>query len=252
MLALTSAGAGVVWIIQGYRSRLAIDHLSDLAIVASLTARQLERQDARPEEIGAFVDNQLVSAQTQDVRILVLDSDGWVLVERPALPGQEPLFVGHQLEMPTPSSLPYVSRDRRTFLVSRTTIWTSSTGPLHRPFILVTAGGPAPAPPPDLRPDAVERFLARQPAYRIALAVPQHNLAAAWRELLPGLGVAAAIALAASVAAAFWLSRSITRPLRQITRAADGIARGDLRQQIPVRGSDEVAQLARSFNSMSQ
>jgi signal transduction histidine kinase len=37
-----------------------------------------------------------------------------------------------------------------------------------------------------------------------------------------------------------------------MTRAAEDMARGDLRQQIPVQGSDEVAQLATSFNRMSQ
>jgi signal transduction histidine kinase len=40
--------------------------------------------------------------------------------------------------------------------------------------------------------------------------------------------------------------------VRQITRAAEGIARGDLRQTIPVRGRDEVANLAHAFNTMSQ
>ena len=84
------------------------------------------------------------------------------------------------------------------------------------------------------------------------LAIPERSLADAWRELLPGLALAALIAIPVSIGVALLLSRSITRPLRRITRAAEAMARGDLRQEIPVRGSDEVAHLATSFNRMSR
>ena len=60
----------------------------------------------------------------------------------------------------------------------------------------------------------------------------------------------AIVALLVILAAAL-IARRITRPVRQITRAAEGIAAGKLEQQIPVRTNDEVGRLARAFNEMS-
>ncbi len=48
-----------------------------------------------------------------------------------------------------------------------------------------------------------------------------------------------------------WISGSITRPLRALSRAATQIARGDLEARIPdVKTADEVGTLADSFNTM--
>jgi signal transduction histidine kinase len=48
------------------------------------------------------------------------------------------------------------------------------------------------------------------------------------------------------------LARTLTRPLLELTRAAQNIARGQLEQQVQVRSSDEIGQLASAFNTMSQ
>ncbi|MBI4286928.1 MAG: HAMP domain-containing protein [Chloroflexi bacterium] len=53
------------------------------------------------------------------------------------------------------------------------------------------------------------------------------------------------------ILAAALIGRMITRPLKQMTRAAQGIASGQLEQQIQVRTGDELGQLARAFNEMS-
>ncbi|MBN1400718.1 MAG: HAMP domain-containing protein [Anaerolineae bacterium] len=47
------------------------------------------------------------------------------------------------------------------------------------------------------------------------------------------------------------LSRSLTRPLRELTAATRAMSSGDLAQQIPVRSRDELGELTRSFNQMS-
>lgn len=65
--------------------------------------------------------------------------------------------------------------------------------------------------------------------------------------LLAGL---AAIALAAILA--LLLVRSITAPLRDLTYAAQRLAQGELSHRVPVRGSDEVAGVARAFNAMAE
>jgi signal transduction histidine kinase len=47
------------------------------------------------------------------------------------------------------------------------------------------------------------------------------------------------------------LSRTLTRPIRELTRATHAIAQGDLSAQVPVRSRDELGELAQSFNRMS-
>jgi len=47
-----------------------------------------------------------------------------------------------------------------------------------------------------------------------------------------------------------YLSRSVARPVRRVAAAADRLAGGDLGARVPVRGRDELADLARSFNAM--
>jgi signal transduction histidine kinase len=48
-----------------------------------------------------------------------------------------------------------------------------------------------------------------------------------------------------------FLSRNISNPLRELTKATHAIANGDLGQQVPVRSRDEIGELAQSFNKMS-
>lgn len=49
----------------------------------------------------------------------------------------------------------------------------------------------------------------------------------------------------------YFLSGNITRPLRQLSQAAEKIRQGDLKQEVAVTGQDEVGQLAEVFNQMS-
>lgn len=67
------------------------------------------------------------------------------------------------------------------------------------------------------------------------------------------LTIITAIAIVALllIMAAALIAILITRPVRQITKAAEGIASGKLDQQIPVRSKDEIGRLGRAFNDMS-
>ena len=47
------------------------------------------------------------------------------------------------------------------------------------------------------------------------------------------------------------LSRTITRPIRELTKATHEMADGKLGQQVPVRSCDEIGELASSFNKMN-
>ncbi len=60
----------------------------------------------------------------------------------------------------------------------------------------------------------------------------------------------AALVFAACLLAMIPLARFTTRPISELSRAALGIADGDLRQDVQRSGNDEVADLARSFGRM--
>jgi len=69
------------------------------------------------------------------------------------------------------------------------------------------------------------------------------NTASLWA----GLG-----ATAVALVLAIFLVRSITAPLRDLTRATQALAQGDLYHRVAIRGRDEIAELGRAFNAMAQ
>jgi two-component system, OmpR family, phosphate regulon sensor histidine kinase PhoR len=66
--------------------------------------------------------------------------------------------------------------------------------------------------------------------------------------ILSGIAIAALL----FIVAAALITRMITRPVRQITKAAESIASGNLEQIIPTRTYDEIGRLGHAFNDMSQ
>ncbi|SCL35422.1 two-component system, OmpR family, sensor histidine kinase BaeS [Micromonospora rhizosphaerae] len=66
----------------------------------------------------------------------------------------------------------------------------------------------------------------------------------------PLLAAAVGVAAVAVIGTAL-LSRRVLRPIDTLTAAAQRLGRGDLTGRVPVRGNDELAELARSFNRMA-
>jgi two-component system OmpR family sensor kinase/two-component system sensor histidine kinase BaeS len=66
------------------------------------------------------------------------------------------------------------------------------------------------------------------------------------------LWIGALAALGAALIIGGLLFRSIIAPIHRLTAASQAIAEGDLSARAVVRGEDEVAQLARSFNQMAE
>lgn len=67
--------------------------------------------------------------------------------------------------------------------------------------------------------------------------------------LLP-LSLAAIAGMLGALLATAFLSRSIARPITQLTRAADAVTAGNLNRRVAGEGDDEVGRLIQSFNTM--
>lgn len=80
--------------------------------------------------------------------------------------------------------------------------------------------------------------------------VPRDAALAPARGFLRQLLALAALLLVAGAVVTYALSRRVTRPLDQLTAAAEGLSGGDLEREVPVRRRDEVGRLARAFDLM--
>ncbi|WP_426755556.1 methyl-accepting chemotaxis protein [Myxococcus sp. Y35] len=66
------------------------------------------------------------------------------------------------------------------------------------------------------------------------------------------LGIGTALGLLIVGAGSYIITRGITTPLRALMEGAEQLGRGKLDHRIPVKGSDETAELARAFNDMAE
>jgi len=69
--------------------------------------------------------------------------------------------------------------------------------------------------------------------------------------VVPAFYIYAAGVIALAVLLAFLLSRTLTRPIRDLTAATRAVSEGRLTHEVPVRSRDELGQLASSFNRMN-
>ncbi len=85
----------------------------------------------------------------------------------------------------------------------------------------------------------------------IAVEFPRDLVLARTRSLLRWFAVLALVVVALGATAGWALSRRLTRPLRELTLAADGIAAGDYARRPAVAGDDEMGRLAEAFRIMA-
>lgn len=93
--------------------------------------------------------------------------------------------------------------------------------------------------------------LDEQPRATLGVISPQARIDAANRAAMRRLliGLIASLVLVACVA--YVEGYAIVRTIRRLVDAARAIARGDLKQRVPVQGRDELALLGRTFNQMA-
>ena len=85
----------------------------------------------------------------------------------------------------------------------------------------------------------------------VTIEIPRRIAIAPARQFLYGALVIAVLMIALGAIAAWAMSRSITRPLDDIARAARGIAEGDYSRRTTVKAESELGMLAASFDAMA-
>ena len=234
VVVLALAGAVFVVARRGDQRQQELDH-----ITANATAIQREfilRQEVRGDsvsDLAQFVDG---AADAYDVRALMVDSSGRVFADSAGeLEGARIAFEGSAM------SKVVVSGDSAAYVT-----WRPAEGSPGSGLVLLgTPDLPLPA-------RGFEEFTFAQPRYSLLLAVSEDTLARAWLELLPEMGLAAAIAMPVAILLAVLIARYITRPLEQLTAASHEMASGNFDVQVPAGRQDEIGRLAQAFSTMAE
>lgn len=87
--------------------------------------------------------------------------------------------------------------------------------------------------------------------WTVMVDIPMAVINAPIAEFLRRILIIAALALLLGLAAAWFTSRRITRPLVQLTEAASAISSGDFSRQVRIDRSDELGQLGNAFGAMA-
>jgi signal transduction histidine kinase len=86
---------------------------------------------------------------------------------------------------------------------------------------------------------------------RIVLVRPAGVAFAEWRPFIGSLLLAGLGGTLLAVALSFLLARRLTRPIGELSAATRRLAAGEGNVAVPIRGSDELAELGGAFNEMS-
>nr|WP_315391724.1 methyl-accepting chemotaxis protein [uncultured Duganella sp.] len=96
--------------------------------------------------------------------------------------------------------------------------------------------------------DALKTFSDRQADLLDAAAVRIRDQYTSGRTLLVMLGLAAIVM---GIAAAWWITRTITRPINEAVKVAETVSSGDLTSDIQVHSNDETGQLMNALKIMN-
>ena len=86
----------------------------------------------------------------------------------------------------------------------------------------------------------------------VIVSAPPENLPELFRSFTRTISYITLLVLMLSFALFYFFAQRMAEPLRSMSAAAKKIARGDFSARVRVRGSDEIADLAQSFNYMAE
>src|ERR1700738_951201 len=212
-VSLLLASGTFAYLLREYQVQRESDRLENVAAIYMTQVARMARGGASLQVISAQLDQ---SAGDAGVRVLLLDDRGGVLHDT-----DNNRYTGRTFTLaPNPGRHPNVTQS------------------IEGGTVLTVASIP------DLRfPTGLH----------IAVASAEQTLSSAWTDPLPRLSMAALSALLVSIAIAWWLASTITRPMVQITRASEEMARGNLDPHLTLpETTDEVGRLSKAFTTMAR
>ncbi len=82
-------------------------------------------------------------------------------------------------------------------------------------------------------------------------SIPESEMTAVFRNIIMFLIIIALIGLSIAIAVAFFIGRTISKPIYTIVEATEKISEGDLTVQVQLKSNDETSLLASALNKMS-
>lgn len=202
--------------------RLAAARLNDMALPVFIQVRAILRNQATLDQAWPNIEEQ---ADASNVSIYLYDSSGKLMRHTPEddKGGGPPQSVFSRKQQGVrPLRGNYTGQDGKTYV--------------YAAFSL--AGFP--------------RLKDTSGAEWLVLSVSPEGTVPILSELMRPLLFAGLAALILSIILAFFLARSVYRPVGQVTQAASEMAAGKYDQEVPVEGPREVRELAASFNDMAK
>jgi two-component system, OmpR family, sensor kinase len=215
IVAITTTAA-----LQGYRDRLTMDRLDNMARPIAVQVRSLAAASTTVDRLWANLEEQ---AQNNGVYIIISRRDGNLVRQMAPTPDAPQIAVPAQL---VPKAL--LRAQQGTFKTSEGRIFVYAAYPLGR----------------------LQAVLPVQ-AETLIVALPRAGSLALLAGLMVPLLTGGLAALLVSLVLALVFARSFSRPLTQIAAAAQKISKGDYSQKVPVEGPGEMQELARNFNHMT-
>lgn len=264
VLSLALSAVGTLLLLRDQQREAAEERVGRLAEPITLAVALLEEADVGQGQIRDAVADY---AESFDVRILLVDGEDRVTVDT------EARLTGSTIDAFRAPGMPITTRGNAQFRMAKygsdgedLLLFVPAQETLHlSPNRLIQLqqviyGLYASDVPPDVLDDLLQDLLDEPetprpvllPNVRPIVAVSEEEITSAWRDLVPQLAIVGGIALLTSAVVAALISRSVSRRLARVTRAAQEMARGDYEQKLDPRGEDEVGRLARAFNVMAR
>jgi signal transduction histidine kinase len=221
-ISLLLASATFAYLLREYQIQTEEDRLEN---IATYNATQVVRLAASGQSLGTISAQLDMTAGDTGVRILLLDDRGTVLHDT-----DNNQFAGRIFPIPPdPGRRPNVAQGPVSTPAGEEVFFTVAPR-FGDPRLQLQFGG-----------------------MRVAVVAPAQTLGRAWTDILPRLSMAALSALLVSIVIAFWLASSITRPIAEITRASEEMARGNLDPDLTLpESNDEVGRLSSAFKAMAR
>lgn len=219
VVCLGISAVSVSVLLQTYRDQVVMTRLDDMTRPIFVQIRSLLRRETTLAVAWTAVEDQ---AQGNNVYVIFVDDKGGAVRQASPSPSDTPLSAAdgfpHSISQPAHGT--FTTTSGQQFVYSAYPLGRLPSLQSNRPVTLV-------------------------------LSQPRGSIAPILAGVINPFIWAGLIALAISLVLAFFLARSVYKPVQRLSRAAEAISHGRYDEPVPLTGPEEVRGLAASFNDMA-